>query len=215
MQLHPSPDPLQDVAVSSAAPTLVVGEDPLVRESVARRVRGTAAEAASINAAEVAIRSGAEVVLWDLGPSAADAAGVRFDHLEAPVIALAPADSKALPLLAAGASAVLRRDVSADALRSAVASVKQGLQVVEPSLLDLPARTAAPASSRNSAELTPREHDVLELLAVGLSNKQIAAKLGISSHTAKFHIGAILSKMDAATRTEAVVRAVQRGIIVV
>lgn len=214
MQLHPSPDPLDDVLLPTVH-ALVVGEDPLVRESVARRAPGTAAESATSNAADEASRSGADVVLWDLGPSGSDVQALRFDEVDAPVIALAPADAKALPLIAAGAAAVLRRDVSSDALRSAVRSVREGLRVIEPSLLELPARSGPPSSTRESSELTPREHDVLELMAVGLSNKQIAAKLGISSHTAKFHIGAILSKLDSATRTEAVVRAVQRGLIVV
>ncbi len=219
MQLHPSPDPLDDIAAPEVrtVTTLVVGEDPLVRESVVSRVLGPASEAHSAEAAEAASRSGADVVLWDLGPSPSelDLGQVRFDGLGAPVIALAPADGKALPLLAAGASAVLRRDVSAEALRSAVSSVREGLRVVEPSLLDLRAHETPSSPDRGNDDLTPREHDVLELMAVGLSNKQIAAKLGISSHTAKFHIGAILAKLGAATRTEAVVRAVQRSIIVV
>lgn len=215
MQLHSNPDPLADLVGHTAIRTLVVGEDPLVRESVVRRVRGRASESSSSSAAEAAARSDAEVVLWDLGPTTSSSSGYRFDSVKAPVIALAPADAKALPLLSAGAAAVLRRDVSGDALRSAIHSVKHGLRVIDPELLETPARAEAPTAARGTAELTPREHDVLELLAVGLSNKQIAAKLGISSHTAKFHIGAILSKMDAATRTEAVVRAVQRGLIVV
>ncbi len=218
MQLHSNPDPLQELA-APAARTLVVGEDPLVRESVVRRMRGRASESAASAVVEAAARARAEVILWDLGPSAATATSdnlsTRFDGVEAPVIALAPAEAKALPLLSAGAAAVLRRDASAEALRSAVDSVKQGLIVIDPALLEVPARTSTPTAARGATELTPREHDVLELLAVGLSNKQIAAKLGISSHTAKFHIGAILSKTDAATRTEAVVRAVQRGLIVV
>ncbi|MCR9161709.1 MAG: response regulator transcription factor [bacterium] len=214
MQLHSNPDPLQELVSPTSVRTLVVGEDPLVRESVVRRVRGRASETETASAAEAATRTNAEVVLWDLGPSTG-AQGFHFDSLDAPVIALAPKGAKALPLLSAGAAAVLRRDVSGDALRSAIDSVTQGLRVIDPELLDTPSRDASPTAARGSASLTPREHDVLELLAVGLSNKQIAAKLGISSHTAKFHIGAILSKMDAATRTEAVVRAVQRGLIVV
>ncbi len=214
MQLHSNPDPLQELVSPTSIRTLVVGEDPLVRESVVRRVRGRASESVTASAAEAAARTSAEVVLWDLGPTAGGQ-GFRFDTMDAPVIALAPSDAKALPLLSAGAAAVLRRDVSGDALRSAIDSVTQGLRVIDPELLDTPSRNASPTAARGTAALTPREHDVLELLAVGLSNKQIAARLGISSHTAKFHIGAILSKMDAATRTEAVVRAVQCGLIVV
>lgn len=61
--------------------------------------------------------------------------------------------------------------------------------------------------------LTPREIEVLELLAEGLPNKTIAARLGISTETVKFHIGSIAGKLDAANRTDAVRRAVRRGLI--
>ena len=61
--------------------------------------------------------------------------------------------------------------------------------------------------------LTPREHDVLELLAEGLSNRELAAVLGFSEHTAKFHVQALLTKLGASTRTEAVVRALRLGVL--
>lgn len=62
-------------------------------------------------------------------------------------------------------------------------------------------------------ELTPRELDVLTLLAEGASNKTIARQLGISVHTAKFHVGSILDKLDATGRTDAVAHAARRGVI--
>ncbi len=62
-------------------------------------------------------------------------------------------------------------------------------------------------------DLTPREQEVLGLLAEGLSNKLIAARLGISEHTAKFHVNALLDKLGAETRTEAVVTAARRGLL--
>lgn len=62
-------------------------------------------------------------------------------------------------------------------------------------------------------ELTPRELDVLALLAEGASNKAIARQLGISVHTAKFHVGSILDKLDATGRTDAVAHAARRGVI--
>jgi DNA-binding CsgD family transcriptional regulator len=61
--------------------------------------------------------------------------------------------------------------------------------------------------------LTPREHDVLELLAEGLSNKGIAARLGISDQTVKFHVASICGKLGVANRTEAVRKALRRGLI--
>jgi DNA-binding CsgD family transcriptional regulator len=63
------------------------------------------------------------------------------------------------------------------------------------------------------AGLTPREVEVLNLLAEGASNKTIARRLGISVHTAKFHVGSLLDKLDASGRTDAVTHAVRRGYI--
>jgi DNA-binding NarL/FixJ family response regulator len=61
--------------------------------------------------------------------------------------------------------------------------------------------------------LTPREIDVLELLAEGLANKAIAARLGISDQTVKFHVASICGKLGAANRTDAVRRAIRRGLV--
>ena len=81
------------------------------------------------------------------------------------------------------------------------------------------ARAAAPLDeSEHETEwieesLTPREVEVLELLAEGRSNKSIAERLGISDQTVKFHVASILSKLGASNRTEAVRLAVRRGVI--
>lgn len=72
---------------------------------------------------------------------------------------------------------------------------------------------SADTSSPTSAMLTPREREVLELLAEGASNKTIARRLGISVHTAKFHVGSLLDKLDASGRTDAVTHAARRGVI--
>ncbi|HTL77581.1 MAG TPA: helix-turn-helix transcriptional regulator [Casimicrobiaceae bacterium] len=64
-----------------------------------------------------------------------------------------------------------------------------------------------------TAILTPREREVLTLLAEGASNKTIARRLGISVHTAKFHVGSLIDKLDASGRTDAVTHAARRGVI--
>jgi DNA-binding CsgD family transcriptional regulator len=69
------------------------------------------------------------------------------------------------------------------------------------------------AVSQSEFELTPRELDVLALMAEGASNKMIARRLGISVHTAKFHVGSLLDKLDATGRTDAVAHAARRGVI--
>ena len=75
------------------------------------------------------------------------------------------------------------------------------------------ARDAQARSEPPDVELTPRELDVLALMAEGASNKAIARQLGISVHTAKFHVGSILDKLDATGRTDAVAHAARRGVI--
>lgn len=74
-----------------------------------------------------------------------------------------------------------------------------------------PARPNLPMATE--AALTPRELEVLALLAEGASNKAIARRLGISVHTAKFHVGSLLDKLDATGRTDAVAHAARRGVI--
>jgi DNA-binding CsgD family transcriptional regulator len=75
------------------------------------------------------------------------------------------------------------------------------------------ARNRDIAGASGDFELTPRELDVLTLLAEGASNKMIAQRLGISVHTAKFHVGSLLDKLDATGRTDAVAHAARRGVI--
>ena len=72
---------------------------------------------------------------------------------------------------------------------------------------------AAPDASDAESALTPREVEVLGLLAEGASNKDIARRLGISVHTAKFHVGQLLDKLDATGRTDAVAQAARLGVI--
>jgi DNA-binding CsgD family transcriptional regulator len=77
----------------------------------------------------------------------------------------------------------------------------------------LAARDRHHAGEPSDTDLTPRERDVLTLMAEGASNKTIAKRLGISVHTAKFHVGSILDKLDATGRTDAVAHAARRGVI--
>jgi DNA-binding CsgD family transcriptional regulator len=72
---------------------------------------------------------------------------------------------------------------------------------------------ATPENSDAEASLTPREIEVLAAMADGASNKVIARRLGISFHTAKFHVASILAKLDADSRTEAVAHAARLGLV--
>ena len=73
--------------------------------------------------------------------------------------------------------------------------------------------TTMSVSADGDVPLTPRELEVLTLLAEGMSNKAIGRRLGISVHTAKFHVGALIDKFDAFGRTDAVTQAARRGVI--
>jgi DNA-binding CsgD family transcriptional regulator len=103
----------------------------------------------------------------------------------------------------------------ADRLASLLANVP-GLQLVGPSEsgdVALVLSNGISASADDDVVLTPRELEVLTLLAEGMSNKAIARRLGISVHTAKFHVGALIDKFDAVGRTDAVAHAARRGVI--
>jgi DNA-binding CsgD family transcriptional regulator len=103
--------------------------------------------------------------------------------------------------------------VLADRLANLLAGVP-GLRLVAPgetAELAIQSRTPAPAAEEGS--LTPRETEVLALLADGASNKAIARRLGISVHTAKFHVGSLLAKLDATGRTDAVAHAARLGVL--
>ena len=100
----------------------------------------------------------------------------------------------------------------ADRLTSLLGDVA-GLVLAAPGQAATVTITKPTAQSGDPFELTPRELDVLALMAEGASNKAIAKRLGISVHTAKFHVGSILEKLDATGRTDAVLHAARRGVI--
>jgi DNA-binding NarL/FixJ family response regulator len=121
--------------------------------------------------------------------------------------------------LSAGARGVLDRLASRNEIIAAVKAVTVGLVVVAPQLLATLFNEASFADALSKvndaghARLTPRELEVLVAMADGASNKAIARRLGISFHTAKFHVAAILAKLDADSRTEAVAKAAQLGLV--
>lgn len=118
--------------------------------------------------------------------------------------------------LRAGVRAILPAAVSPDQLAAALEGAVAGLFIVHPSELSavLPAASAASSPVPELAEpLTPREREVLQMLASGLANKEIAAKLSISDHTVKFHVTSILGKLGASTRTEAVALGIRHGLV--
>jgi DNA-binding NarL/FixJ family response regulator len=137
---------------------------------------------------------------------------------EIPVVVLAGHSSPrwAAEALRGGVRAVLPNDVSPNQLWMTLQAVAAGLLVLHPAEIEALVPAAIPASQSLTElpePLTPREREVLQMLAAGLANKEIAARLNISDHTAKFHVGSILGKLSASTRAEAVTQGIRRGLV--
>src|ERR1700747_469289 len=120
-------------------------------------------------------------------------------------------------LLRSGVRAILSRESDPDDVLSAIYASYDGLVLLSaPTAESLAALFGAQpleGEAKLSEEITSRETDVLRMLAQGLVNKDIAARLSISEHTVKFHISSILDKLGASTRTEAVTLGIRRGLI--
>jgi len=218
---------------------LLVADDPLVRTGLATVLdQQPGCTVVGQMAGDADVLPGLrlyqpDVVVWDLGwesapgtrpvyhttpperPSTATHLERLSDIREAgqAVVVLVADGTEAVPVWAAGVRALLTRDVDVATLALALPAVAQGLVVLDPALaLALfPLRQPPPTSPVEG--LTPRELEVLQLLAEGFPNKTIAAHLQISEHTVKFHVNALLGKLGAQSRTEAVVRATRLGLL--
>jgi DNA-binding NarL/FixJ family response regulator len=200
---------------------LVVSDDPLARRGLALLLAGQEGIAV---AGQIGVDEDwpdarePDAAVWDLG------LGVRFglERLRGagpsapPAVAIVADEIDAREALAAGARAVLPRDAEGESLAAALRAVVQGLLVLDDSfaaalLRESPEQPASPPELAES--LTPREGEVLQLLTQGLANKAIAQRLGISDHTVKFHVNAILGKLGVQSRGEAMVQAVRLGLV--
>lgn len=141
----------------------------------------------------------------------------RVDAEPPAVIALVGDATDPMPLLAAGVRGLVSRDVEGGRLRAAILAAQLGLSVLDEDPADAIVAAWSPPRDeplrREPDRLTPREREVLELLADGLSNRAIGVRLGISAHTVKFHVDALLDKLAARSRTQVVVKAVREGLL--
>jgi len=114
----------------------------------------------------------------------------------------------------AGVRAILPSDLSPDQIVAGLEAAATGLIVLHPAEVGAMFPATAPSPLAELIEpLTPRESEVLQMLASGLANKEIASRLSISEHTVKFHVASILGKLGAASRTEAVTLGIRRGLV--
>ena len=203
---------------------LVVDDHPVVREGLRSMLSGTAVTVVgdagtAAEAIRVAADAAPDVVLLDLGLPDLDglSAVARLKQVrpQAAVLVLTMHDDPALVrgAVQAGASGYVLKGVGRQELLAAIQAVHHGEAVLDPLLLrtltgPAPAATGAPGQE----PLTAVEHDVLQLMAGGLTNREIAARLYISDKTASVHVSRILAKLDVRSRVEAAGVAVRLGI---
>jgi NarL family two-component system response regulator YdfI len=116
-----------------------------------------------------------------------------------------------------GVKAVLPANATGPQIAAATEAAAAGLVVIHPSEVEtlLQAQTASESPEVLPEPLTPRETEVLRLLAEGLGNKDIASRLAVSEHTVKFHVASIMGKLGAASRTEAVMLGIRHGLVLI
>jgi DNA-binding NarL/FixJ family response regulator len=218
---------------------LVVADDPLARAGLATLlaalpgllVVAQMAGDATVLAGLDAYRP--DVVVWDLGwdPVRTPASTLQaplapgeelrtpLDHLSdlrdagVAVVALLPDGVYTAAAWTAGARGLLLRETSVETLGVSLQAVAQGLVVCDATLATALLPTRRLEAVPQADTLTPREAEVLRLVAEGLPNKIIADRLHISEHTVKFHLNALMGKLGAQSRTDAVVRATRLGLL--
>jgi DNA-binding NarL/FixJ family response regulator len=164
-----------------------------------------------------------DVLLLDLEMPGLDGVGVLRRLRETKsrtrviVFTVFDTDERIIAAVEAGAAGYLLKGAPRGDVFAAVRTVAAGGSLLAPVAASAVLRRVRGEEAPNAAPanpiLTPREHSVLEHLARGLANKQIAAALGISERTVKFHVSSVFAKLGAANRTDAVTRAVQAGLI--
>jgi DNA-binding NarL/FixJ family response regulator len=188
----------------------VLTEDPLLRTGLTSLLQ---------QEVEVVALDTADVALWDAGADTHKGVArlAELRGLRVPVLAAIADPTHAAPALAAGAKGVVLREQVGPGITAALVAVRSGLTVIDNALAGnvVPSAAAKPPqrAGKGTGDLTDRERQVVQLLAEGLSNKLIADRLGISDHTAKFHVNGVMAKLGSSTRTEAVVEAVRRGLV--
>lgn len=204
---------------------LIVAESPLARAGIESLLAGTDAvvlrSVASLDEADEALSEfGAEAILV-----AAESAkvGALLDEIreaelsqDLPVVLVieGEAGSATAHALHAGVRAVLPAETTSEQLLAALAAARAGLTVLAANEgARLSGGVVSPEADTLPEPLTPREREVLQGIAAGLANKQIADRLGISDHTVKFHVASILGKLGAASRTEAVSIGIRHGLV--
>lgn len=206
--------------MSTELRVMVLADDPLTRAGLAALLADMpdiqVAAQGSGNILPAAVSGDTDMpidlIVWDTGWDLVERNGEEFLEPIVPVLALVPDEQSATAAWRLGVRAIMTREFDESRLVAAMAAVAQGLVIISPSLVSALVQRSW-TSETPLVDLTPREMEVLALMAEGMTNRAIARQLAISDHTVKFHVNAILTKLDAQSRTDAVVRATRLGIL--
>jgi DNA-binding NarL/FixJ family response regulator len=188
------------VLIAASSPVGRAGLRSLVEEMPECIVAGAVSAGELV---EHALELHPDAILWQIAPDE-DAAPLRALQHQNTILLTSNAP---LDLIRAGAHGVLPADASADQIGMALQAAATGLGIFSPHHLD------SSSGVRISSPLTGRETEVLRMIAEGLANKEIAWRLGISEHTVKFHVSALLGKLGAGSRAEAIGAGIRQGVI--
>ncbi len=204
---------------------LVADDHPVVRDGLVAilgtqpdfQVIGEAGSGDEVVSRTIALRP--DVVLLDLempgmdGVEALNALRARGSSARAVVFTAFDTDDRILSALRAGAAGYLLKGVPRDEIFQAVRVVHSGGSLLQPVVASRLLRRVTEDAPVGVEPLTSREIEVLRLLMRGLQNKEIARELVVTERTVKFHVSAILRKLNAGNRTEAVAIATKRGLL--
>ena len=211
------------VLIVAASAIVRAGLESLVATQANLTVIGSAARLDSLASQIEDLQP--DVIVVDLEPETEDAVGTLLalsrEMRSSSLIVLADDTQGAWvgEAVRAGVHAILPREMSAEEIVAAIEAVASGFVVLQPEALDHLLQTETPvvASSPPRAAiddaLTPREVEVLRMIAEGSGNKIIAWRLSISEHTVKFHVASIFSKLNVSNRTEAVTVGIKQGLV--
>lgn len=207
------------VLVRASSPIAKAGLESLLRGNPSLRLAADSSPEAGGNGAE----SPSDVLLAEAATLADPAARKAMEWAVAggPVVLLVrdPAAEAVSEALRAGVKAVLPSGLTGAEIVAAIEAAAAGLVVLDDAGIETLLRAPRTVSNRGAEilveGLTPRELEVLQLLAAGLGNKEIASRLEISDHTIKFHVASIMGKLGAASRTEAVTLGIRHGLIMI
>jgi DNA-binding NarL/FixJ family response regulator len=209
---------------------LIVDDHAVVREGLRTYlalqedldVVGEAADGEAALAQAAALEP--DVILMDLVMPGLDGIGAmqelraRGDTAHVIVLTSFTDDERIMPAIQAGAAGYLLKNVQPAELARAVRAAHAGEALLDPAVAArlveaVVAQRTAQAGAPPPPDLTPREHEVLELIVAGMANKRIALELGLSEKTVKAHVGHLLAKLGVADRTQAALLAVRTGLV--